>query len=80
MSDPLDEEDEELPATWESSLLIGEGECWVGDPDYLSPDSGVEGVLAIQFTGGQLFYLDGATRKGVNVESSPKRTSLRPVN
>lgn len=79
MLDDIDQE-EELAASWESSITLMEGECWVGDPDYLWPESGVEGVLAIQYRGGELFYLDGATRKWLNVESSVKKGSLRPVN
>lgn len=73
-------EDEELAADWESSLVLSEDQCWVADPDYLWHESGAEGVLAIQYRAGELFYLDGATRKWVNVEASQKKTGLRPVN
>lgn len=53
----------------DTSVLLNDDCCWVYDPDSLMPDSGVEGVLALIYRGGALFYLDGATRKWANVES-----------
>lgn len=77
MTDPDDE------IEWEAgeSVYLPEDTCWVADPDFLPPDSGVTGVLAMQYRGGELWYLDGETRKWLNVEgdAKPKR-ALKPVN
>jgi len=78
MTEPDGDEIEWVPG---EAVYLPEGTCWVADPDFLLPDSGVEGVLAMQYRGGDLFYLDGATRRWVNVESDAKpRRSLKPVN
>ena len=63
------------------AVYLPEDTCWVADPEFLLPDSGVEGVLAMQYRGGDLFFLDGASRKWVNVEAEDKPTRrLKPVN
>lgn len=77
MTDP----DEEIE--WESgeAVYLAEDTCWIGDPDFLLPESGVEGVLAMQYRSGELWYLDGATRKWLNVEADTKPARrLKPVN
>ena len=78
MIEPDDNDIEWVPG---EAVYLPEDTCWVADPDFLLPDSGVEGVLAMQYRGGDLFYLDGATRKWVNVEAEEKPTRrLKPVN
>ena len=75
------EEGEEFGS--EAEIYLGDGQCWIADPEYLAHDSGVEGVIAVQFRDGGLWYLDGETRRWLNVEASesgkPAR-KLRPVN
>lgn len=64
-------------------LYLQDGECWVGDPDFLAHDSGVDGVIAVQFKDGALWFLDGESRKWLNAEApeaSKPKTRLRPVN
>ena len=76
-----EEPEEEVGA--EAEIYLADGQCWIADPEYLAHDSGVGGVIAIQFRDGGLWYLDGETRKWLNVEASeqgkPAR-KLRPVN
>lgn len=79
MSFDFVEEGEEIEASPENDLFLGVGQCWIADPDYLWHDSGVEGVLAIQMTEGGLFYLDGETRKWVNVETAGRK-GLKSIN
>jgi hypothetical protein len=76
--DTMTDGDEEVAS--EEPLYLHDGECWVADPEYLAHDSGVQGVIAIQFRDGGLWYLDGETSKWLNVEADnkPQRT-LRPV-
>lgn len=59
----------------DTSVFLHEDSCWVYDPDSLMPGSGVEGVLAMMYRGGSLFYLDGESRRWHNVETKtgPKR-------
>lgn len=54
----------------DTSVFLHDDACWVYDPDALHPDSGVEGVIALIYRSGTLFYLDGATRKWLSVEAS----------
>lgn len=79
MTDP--EEEYEVEAA--EPVYLHDGECWVGDPEFLAHDSGVDGVIAVPFRDGALWYLDGETRKWLNVEAQdtarPDR-KLRPVN
>lgn len=78
---PEGEEEEEV--SYMQEVHLGDGTCWVADPDLLAHDSGAEGVLALQYMEGALWYLDGATRKWLNVEaqdSSKPARKLRPVN
>lgn len=51
------------------SVFLHDDSCWIYDPEALMPDSGVEGVLAVQYRAGGLYYLDGETRKWLNVEA-----------
>lgn len=76
----MDDEEEEFVPPRE--VTLHDGECWVADPDYLERASGIQGVIAIQFRDGALWYLDGETRKWLNVEceDSKPRPRLRPVN
>lgn len=79
MTDLADEDDgEEIEG--ERALYLHDGECWVGDPDYLAHDSGVQGVIAVQFRDGALWFLDGESRKWLNAEADGKPArKLRPV-
>jgi hypothetical protein len=78
MTEPDDDDIEWLPG---EAVYLPEDTCWVADPEFLLPDSGVEGVLAMQYRGGDLFFLDGASRKWINVEAEDKPTRrLKPVN
>lgn len=67
----MSDDDEEEVAS-EVPLYLHDGECWVSDPEYIAHDSGVQGVIAIQFRDGALWYLDGETRKWLNAESDTK--------
>lgn len=73
-----DEEEVEIEAM--DPLYLSDDTCWIADPDLLAHDSAAEGVLAVQYRGGELFYLDGESRKWLNVEAQAKSTKLRPVN
>lgn len=53
---------------FDTSVFLHDDSCWVYDHDSLMPDSGVEGVLALIYRNGCLFYLDGKTRTWHNVE------------
>lgn len=63
-------------------IVLTDDCVWVSDPDLLHPDAEADGVLALMYRGGCLFYLDGATRQWVNAEaqSVPKRGKVKPVN
>lgn len=64
-------------------LYLSDGECWISDPEFLAHDAGVQGVIAVQFRDGALWYLDGESRKWLNAEaqdSARPKTKLRPVN
>lgn len=79
MTDPAD--DEEVESV--EPLYLSDGECWISDPEFLAHDSGVQGVIAVQFRDGALWFLDGETRRWMNAEAPeagrPERR-LRPVN
>ena len=78
-----DTQDDDTEFEVVADVLIPDGACWVADPDLLAHDSGAEGVLAVQYMEGGLYYFDGATRKWLNVEAAdPGKTArkLRPVN
>jgi len=77
MTDDLESEEIES----EVPLYLHDGECWVSDPEYLAHDSGVQGVIAIQFRDGALWYLDGETRKWMNAEAdtTTKRATLSRI-
>ena len=82
MTDEIPETDEtEVEAV--EPLYLSDGECWIGDPDYLAHDSEVQGVIAVQFRDGALWFLDGESRKWLNAEApeagkSPRK--LKSVN
>ena len=57
-----------------TELTLHDGECWIFDPDFLHHDAEFEGVLALQFKDGGLYYLDGMSRKWVNVEGASAKT------
>jgi hypothetical protein len=65
-----DEPDDDEEIVGEACVYLGDGQCWVADPAYLDQDSGVQGVLAVKFWGGALYYLDGQTRKWLSCEVS----------
>jgi len=78
MIEPDDNDIEWVPG---EAVYLHDGTCWVADPDFLLQDSGVEGVLAMQYVDGHLWYLDGASRKWINVEAEGRpRRRLEPVN
>lgn len=62
-----------------TELTLHDGECWVYDPDLLDPATEYEGVLAVQFRDGALWWLSGETRKWVNVEDAGKVTGKPPT-
>lgn len=74
------EEEPESVFTMEGSteLTLGDGECWVFDPDLLDPANEYEGVLAVQFKDGALWWLSGVARKWINVEDASKPTGRPP--
>lgn len=54
----------------ECEVTLGDGQCWVRDPDYLLAGSEAEGVIALQYTAESgLWYLDGRTRKWIRADS-----------
>jgi hypothetical protein len=70
-------EEEEL----DCSILLADGDCWIADPDLLDPAIEWDGVLAIQFKDGGLWWLSAKTRKWANVEEPAKKpdTGMRRV-
>src|SRR5690606_1428588 len=77
-----DEADETEEVDSVEPLYLSDGECWISDPEFLAHDAGVQGVIAVQFRDGALWYLDGESRKWMNAEADSGRpkTKLRPVN
>lgn len=67
-------------------FLLSDGDCMVFDADFLDPAGEAEGVLAVQFRDGALWYLFGhyeGTRyvqDWVVVAPERKAGKLRPVN
>lgn len=81
MTDTEDEID--VDVVLPEPIALHEDMVWIADPDALHPDSGVDdGVLAVQYKAGQLWYLDALTRQWLNVEKdgAKKARPLRPVN
>lgn len=74
-----DLEDEELAE--ERPVLLGDGDCFVVDVDYLDPSTEFDGIRAVQFTAGGLFILIGSPPHWVNAEgdSKPKTVGIRRV-
>jgi len=65
-----------------TELTLHDGECWIFDPDFLDPATEYEGVLAVQFRDGALWWLDGLSRKWINVEdgkAAGKKPTIRSV-
>ena len=54
------------------SICLADGDCWIADPDYLDPACEWDGVLAVQFKDGGLWWLSAKTRKWANVEDVAK--------
>lgn len=78
-----DETDNESEVESVEPLYLHDGECWIFDPDVLAHDSGVQGVIAVQFRDGALWFLDGETRRWLNAEApdaAKPKAKLRPVN
>lgn len=82
MTDVDDDDDDEEGVAYANEVYLQEETCWIADPDYLHRESGVQGVIAIQYKGGQLWYLDGETRQWASAEAETKAKprGLRPVN
>ena len=82
MTDPENEEGSELDVelTLPDPVILMDDTVWVPDPDALHPDAQAEGVLALVYRGGCLFYFDGETRQWVNVEDKgPRKARLSRV-
>lgn len=82
MTDEPDEELGEIGVELESQELhLADGECWVIDPECLDPATESEGVIAVQYRDGGLYYMTGQTHKWVNAEAQArgKRSDLRTI-
>lgn len=66
MTDTNDEMDVEV--SFPEPVMLAEDTCWIPDPDLLHPEAEAEGVLAVLYRGGCLWYFDGASRQWCNVE------------
>lgn len=77
MTDP--EADEEL--TEERPVLMGDGDCFIVDLDYLDPSTEYDGIRAVQFREGGLYILIGSPPHWVNAEGDTKAkpTQIRRV-
>lgn len=53
-------------------ILIGDGDCFVVDVDYLDPSCDFDGIRAVQFREGGLYVLIGNPPHWVNAEGDPK--------
>jgi len=76
MTDPENEEGGELDVelTLPDPVILMDDTVWVPDPDALHPDAEAEGLLALLYRGGCLWYFDGQTRQWCNVEDKgPKK-------
>ncbi len=71
MTEPDEDEIEWLPG---EEVYLPEDTCWVADPEFLLPDSGVEGVLAMQYRGATCSFWTGPRGSG---STSRPRTSRR---
>ena len=82
MADPENEEGGELDVelTLPDPVTLMDDTAWIPDPDALHPGAQAEGVLALLYRGGCLFYFDGETRQWVNVEDKgPRKARLSRV-
>ena len=68
----MSDEEEDIEIEGPDSIYLGDDTCWVYDPQYLDPDTEFDGVLAVQYRAGELFYLDGKKRKWVNAEKQSR--------
>lgn len=76
MTDPENEEGSEIDVelTLPDPVILMDDTVWVPDPDALHPDAEAEGLLALLYRGGCLWYFDGQTRQWCNVEDKgPKK-------
>lgn len=76
MTGPENEEGGELDVelTLPDPVILMDDTVWVPDPDALHPDAEAEGLLALLYRGGCLWYFDGQTRQWCNVEDKgPKK-------
>lgn len=78
-TDPQIEEEDE--ADEPRPFLLSDGDCAVFDADLLDPVNECDGVIAVQFKDGALWWLSGRDRKWHNAESEGRsERKLRPVN
>jgi hypothetical protein len=67
-----DLEDEDADLTDERPVMLGDGDCFVVDVDYLDPSVEYEGIRAIQLREGGLYILIGSPPHWVNAEGEIK--------
>lgn len=83
MTDPTEQDDEELEAEYYAAepIVLIEDSCWVSDPDSLAHDSEASGVIAVLYRGGGLWFLDGESRQWLSAEKdgAKKARPLRTV-
>lgn len=82
MADPENEDGGEFDVelTLPDPVILMDDTAWIPDPDALHPEAQAEGVLALVYRGGCLFYFDGETRQWVNVEDKgPRKARLSRV-
>lgn len=71
--EPDDDELGEIAVELESQELhLADGECWIIDPECLDPDTESEGVIAVQYREGGLYYMTGQAHKWMNAETQTK--------
>jgi hypothetical protein len=75
-----DEGEMDIEVSLPEPVILSDDTCWISDPDLLHPEAEAEGVLAVLYRAGCLWYFDGATRQWLNVEDKgPKKARLSPV-
>ena len=82
MADEPDDELGEIAVELESQELhLADGECWIIDPECLDPGTESEGVIAVQYREGGLYYMTGRLRKWTNAEAQAKakRNDVRVI-
>lgn len=76
IDEPEQPDDEELGQVEfvDPCVCLGDGECWVSDPDALDPSAECgAGVIAVQFREGALWYMTAQDHKWVNAEHKATR-------